>query len=161
MKNVFSGIMFTCTPIASSSAATMGPTAATTMRFKPCRSSASRPKARATSRNRRTWGALVKRSRRSGPAGNNSDHARIVDFRSVGTRLSFGDVAANELRIEIEGPIHGFGRENTDLRARLRPNGFFWPRRSWPRQNPNRSPLPRLRWRDALGRLIRPSYFFR
>ena len=61
MKNLLSrGVTSTCTPIASSSAATIGPTAATTMRSKPCRSSASRPKARATSRNRRTWGALVK-----------------------------------------------------------------------------------------------------
>ena len=61
MKNVLSrGVTFTRTPSAASSAATIGPTAATTMRSKPCRSYASRPKERATSRNRRTWGALVK-----------------------------------------------------------------------------------------------------
>jgi len=34
--------------------------------------------------------------------------------------LSFGDVAANELRIKIEGAFGSFGRENAHLRARVR-----------------------------------------
>ena len=34
--------------------------------------------------------------------------------------LSFGDFGAHELRVEIERPLYGFGREKAHLRARLR-----------------------------------------
>ena len=107
MKNVLSRrVKFTCTPIALSSAATMGPTAATTLRSRPCRSSASRPKARATSRNRRTWGALVKAIASRARALLQGDLLIGIDGRqrlSVVTALEAKDSVAELSRLSLSG----------------------------------------------------------